>query len=129
MSSNKGGRPTKYKKEYCEMLVNHMAKGLSFESFGGEIDVWKEALYNWVKRYPEFSNAKDRGHLKGLLFMEKIGQAATMGKIPGFNYRPWLMKMKNSFGYKDRLDITSEDEKVETVTIYLPDNGLKINED
>jgi transposase len=56
-----GGRPTSYKPEYCEMLVEHMAQGLSFESFAAVTDTWKAALYDWVKTYPEFSNAKQRG--------------------------------------------------------------------
>ena len=30
---NPVGRPTKYKPEYCEMLIEHMSEGLSFESF------------------------------------------------------------------------------------------------
>ena len=33
----KVGRPTDYKKEYCELLIEHMAAGFSFESFAGKL--------------------------------------------------------------------------------------------
>jgi DNA-binding transcriptional regulator YiaG len=49
MSKGKGGRPTKYKRDYCAMLISHLKDGLSFESFGGVLGVSKQTLYDWEK--------------------------------------------------------------------------------
>ena len=43
------GRPTKYKKKYCKMLIDHMKKGLTYETFAATIDddtVCRRTLYD-----------------------------------------------------------------------------------
>jgi transposase len=111
MKKNKGGRPTKYKPEYCELLVEHLKQGYSFETFGAIAGVFKEALYDWVAKYPEFSNAKKEGTLLGQHFWEKMGTAGAMGKIQGFNVTAWIFNMKNRYNWRDKRDIdnTSSD--------------------
>ena len=70
---NLGGRPTKYKTEYCELLINHMAAGYSFLSFAGLIRVNQDSLYEWERVYPEFSESKKRGFELSRLFWEGLG--------------------------------------------------------
>lgn len=54
------GQPTKYKKDYCQLLIDHMSDGYSFESFAGRHDVRVaiDTLYNWANLFPDFSEAK-----------------------------------------------------------------------
>lgn len=66
------GQPTKYKPEYCEMLINHMAEGLSFESFAGLISVNYDTLYEWNKVQPDFSEAKKAGNAKRRIYDEQL---------------------------------------------------------
>lgn len=94
------GQPTTYKPEYCEMLVEHMKKGFSFESFAADIDSTRATLYNWEKAHPEFLDAKKRGHEKGLKTHESAGLAMEFGKSKG-NPTSWIFTMKNRFGWKD----------------------------
>lgn len=101
---NKGGRPTKYRPEYCELLISHMESGLSFESFAGAIGVTKQIIYDWLERHPEFLDAKKIADPKCQLFYEKIGRSAMAGKIPNFNTAVWIFNMKNRFGWVDRLE-------------------------
>ena len=105
MKKNKGGRPTKYKPEYCELLIEHMKSGLSFEAFAGVVGVWKDVLYDWVAKFPEFSDAKKLASSANLLTLEKIGHAGMVGKIPGFNLGAWCFKMKNMHGWRDRVEV------------------------
>lgn len=106
----KRGRPTKYKPEFCELLIEHMASGLSFESFGGldEVEVWKDVLYDWVKLYPDFSNAKRLGFQKNRKFWEKLGRDHILNESESFgngqgskskslNATVWIFNMKNRF--------------------------------
>lgn len=101
MSKRGRGRPSKYRKEYCELLVSHMEGGLSFESFAAEVGVIPDTLYEWVKKHPEFSDAKKRGWALSQLFWEKIGIAGATGRIRGFNAASWIFNMKNRFKWRD----------------------------
>ena len=96
----KVGRPTKYKPEYCSMLIEHMSEGYSFESFGGTIDVSERILYEWEKKYPEFLHSKNIGVQKSMMWWEKIGRKGMMNEIPFFNDRIWRLNMINRFRSK-----------------------------
>jgi len=102
------GRPSKYKPEYCEMLIKHMEEGLSFESFAGLIGVTKQIIYDWCDRHPEFLDAKSLGWAKCLLFYEKIGRQGMVGKLAGFNLGTWIFNMKNRFQWVDRVETKIE---------------------
>ena len=99
------GRPSKYKPEYCEQLIEHCKQGLSFEAFAGSIPVHKDTIYEWAKKYPEFDEAKRTGAALSLLFWEKLGVAGAVGKVPGFNPTTWIFNMKNRFGWRDRQEL------------------------
>ena len=101
------GRPTKYKEEYCQMLEDHMIGGLSFESFGGKIDVTEETLHQWKHEHPEFSESYKRGRLKSMCHWEEMGHDMVLAGQG--NATCWIFNMKNRFGWKDKTetDITS----------------------
>lgn len=122
------GRPTKYKRKYCEMLIEHMGKGYDFQSFAGKLLVNRDTLYRWVDNYKEFSDAKEIGQALNLYKLQQIGLAGMTGKIQ-INQRLFSLFMKNIHGWKDKVDITSDNDPIETVHYYLPDNGLRIKED
>lgn len=94
------GRPTKYKEEYCEMLINHMSEGYSFESFGGIIEVAEDTLYEWVKVHKNFSDSKNIGTQKSMIWWEKMGRKGMTNEIPFFNDRIWRLNMINRFRSK-----------------------------
>ena len=96
------GHPTKYRKEFCERLINHMAHGFSFESFAGLLQCSKQSLYSWSEDHEEFMDAKDVGTQRSRLFWESLGIEAAKGKIPNFNASVWIFNMKNRFGWRDR---------------------------
>lgn len=93
----KYGRPTKYKDEYCDMLIDHMRQGLSFECFAGVIGVTPECIYNWARENEAFSEAKSRGFVLCQLFWEKIGIAGVTGRIQNFQTGAWIFNMKHRF--------------------------------
>lgn len=89
------GRPTKYKKEYCDALIGHMQKGLSYESFGGVVWVDRDTLYEWEKKHREFSDAKKIGASLCRKWWEEAGiDGMTSGSI---NAAIWIFNMKNRF--------------------------------
>lgn len=102
----KWGQPTKYKPEYCDMLIAHMKSGLSFESFSAEIGVHRETLYEWVHAQPAFSDAKKVAYDLNLGFWEKQGVQGLWGdKTLTFNSAVWIFNMKNRHKWRDRQEI------------------------
>lgn len=99
------GRPTQYREEYCEMLIEHMSKGLSYESFAGLIGVGRSTIYDWEKSQPAFSDAKSVGHAKMTLNLEEIGLKGMMGKLKGFNASTFIFTMKNKCGWSDKNEV------------------------
>lgn len=101
------GRPTDYKPEYCEQLVQHMKSGLSFPSFAGSVGVCQETIYEWSRVHPEFLESKRRGLEACRYTWEKIGFAGVTGKLDGFNATTYIFTMKNRFPqeWRDRHEI------------------------
>lgn len=102
-----GGRPTKYKPEYCDQLIEHMAKGYSFETFGAAVGVARSSVYEWLKNQ-EFSDAKKEGLMQCQLFWERMGIGGATGRIKGFNVGCWVFNMKNRFGWRDKVETSGE---------------------
>lgn len=96
---------TKFKPEYCEMLIEHMKQGYDFRSFGPAIGVSKMTIHTWKNRYPEFKAAYEEGLDHAFHFWERIGMAGMTGKIKNFNATVWIFTLKNRFGWRDRQDI------------------------
>jgi hypothetical protein len=118
------GRPTKYKEEYCEMLVKHMAEGFSFMSFAAVIDVNSDTLYEWAKPevQPNFSDAKIIAFSKNRLFWERVGIDGALGRIQNFNATAYVWNTKNRFPkeWNDRREKSDDTNRIHTVKIELP---------
>jgi len=104
------GQPTKYKPEFCEMLIDHMKDGLSFECFAAICDVCKKTLFNWLKEYPEFLHSKKRADAHCQLWWEKEGKKGLWNKPnqPTLNTGNWVFQMKNRFHWKDKTELSSD---------------------
>lgn len=96
------------------MLIDHMAQGLSFDSFAGLIGVSKDTLYEWLKheKYSEFSYAKKIGSAKRNLFVEKMYVAVALGreiidndgKVLKPNTAMMIYWTKNTLGWTDKIE-------------------------
>jgi hypothetical protein len=66
-----GGRPSEYKPEYCELVIEKMSEGLSLAAFAGTLKVARETLYRWMSEHSEFSDAVSRARSTRLLWWEQ----------------------------------------------------------
>ncbi len=105
-------RPTKYKPEFCQLLIDHRAKGLSYESFAGTIGAGRSVLYDWEKAHPAFLDAKKVAKEANLLTLEKVGLSLMTGKMKG-NPAVWIFVMKNFHGWGD--DTGGEEETIDGI--------------
>jgi hypothetical protein len=96
-----------------------MTKGLSFESFAAECGVHFDTLYEWVKKNPEFSEAKKIGTSLSLKFWEKIGMDGVKGDLKNFNVAGWIFNMKNRFRWTDKVEVSGQT----TVKPFIIDLG------
>jgi hypothetical protein len=119
------GRPDKYEKKYCDMLIDHMSNGYSFQSFAGEISVTIKTLYNWCDTYPDFLHAMEIGRAKGLNYDEKLLTKGALGTLRGYNFNAHKWKMANMYRWSEKveqtnIDITKEDtEKLKEEALQL----------
>lgn len=134
------GRPSKYKKEYCEMLIEHMSKGLSFESFAAIPRVCDDTLREWEKVNPDFSAAKKIAFQLNRLFWEKLGidhilnesTSEQEGKSRShtsktLNSTVWIFNMKNRFPKQWREKVDHEIEAKQEIK-HSPEDVKLISE-
>lgn len=74
-----GGRPTKYKEEYCEEIVQFMAQGFSMTAFAGSIGVGRQTITDWANEHEEFSLSVKRGKAACALWWEMVAQKGALG--------------------------------------------------
>lgn len=112
-------RPTKYKAEYKEILIDLMKQGASIEEICLELDVCKQTLYNWFDEYPEFLDSKKRGEDFSKGWWMREGRKNLKDK--DFNYTGWYMNMKNRFGWTDRVasDHTTKGDKIQAPITWV----------
>lgn len=103
----------KYTKSFCGKLYEHMKKGHSFESFAATARVTPKTLYSWVKSYPEFREAKEKGEPASLLHYERVGMAAMTGQLTSIKSRKIALD-------GDKKPIRDEDGKFVYEEEYTP---------
>lgn len=123
------GQPTKYRPEYCELLIQHGVEGGTLESFGPKIGVHRGTLYNWCENIPEFLDARKKSMDACQSFLENVGKAGLTGQLTRvktvrtvthlngdverfedreptqMNAAIWIFYMKNVAGWRDKKDI------------------------
>jgi transposase len=102
MGEKSGGRPTKYRSEYCELLYERLSDGASLVEFCAEVGVSRETAYHWMRNHQPFSDAYTRAKEASEAFWtRKISQIMLE---PSQNVTPPLVKlyMANRFGWSDQ---------------------------
>lgn len=94
------GRPTEYKSEYYDGVINAGAEGKSLTEFAASVDVWRQRLYEWADQFPEFADALKISRAKCRAFWEARGRENMANKE--FNSSVWIFSMKSRFGASDQ---------------------------
>jgi len=90
-----GGRPTKYRKEYCEQVVEWGKLGKSKTWIACEIGVLRETLEEWGSKHTEFSVALRRAKQAEQKYWEDLGEQHIV--TPGFSANTWGKNMSCRF--------------------------------
>jgi hypothetical protein len=89
------GRPTDYKPEYCDLVLQWGRDGKSKAWMAAELDVTRQTLENWEKAHPEFLDAITRAMLKSQQWWEDKGQTGIT--LQGFGASVWSRSMAARF--------------------------------
>jgi hypothetical protein len=123
MPKKKLGRPSKYDERFCEYLIEHLSRGLSYETFGACLPDYEEGLgpvamrtvYEWEK-HDTFLQAKKDGWELCRAFWEKQGNKGLWGG-KSFVSPVWIFNMKNRFGWTDKKEIDLGDKTIDAVKL------------
>ena len=104
------GRPTKYKPEYCQRVIELGRKGKSIEQIAGLLNVAKRTLYNWRDNHEDFLHALDEAHDLALMWWEDTAQNNIVETKEGerVNASLWSRSMAARFPKKYRQEVKQE---------------------
>jgi hypothetical protein len=109
------GRPTKYNPEYCLLVIKWMKKGHSKLFVAGKLGISRDTLYEWCRKYPEFSDTIKVGEMQSYAYWEEIGMKAMLGKMKGFRPSLWIFTMKARFGWRDNSPVKETEDMADVI--------------
>lgn len=120
--SNKVGRPSDYRPEYCEVARNLLKEGCCKVEIAYELDVNISTLNRWIEQFPEFRNAieGDASFAEGWWMKEGKANLAN-GR---YNTRMYELQMMNRFGWKKNAETKNE----QNVSVELKDAKEKVRD-
>lgn len=107
------GRPSEYRPEYCERVIELGRQGKSVVQMACDLDVVKQTLHNWTAEHPDFLDAFTRAKQLSQDWWETRAQEGLV--TPGFNASLWSRSMAARFpdDYTERQkkEVTGKDGK------------------
>lgn len=89
------GRPTEYRQEYCEQIIEYGRQGKSLAWMASELGVSKPTVQNWMAAHPAFLAAMEEARALSQRWWEDAGQNGMVA--PGFNASIWSRSMAARF--------------------------------
>lgn len=101
------GRPTTYRKEFCQIAIDKMAEGYSKEAVAGHLSISKTTLHDWISKHEDFAAAVSIGVLKSQLHWEEklVKHVIHTKNGKQINGQVFNLNMKNRFGWRDKQEI------------------------
>lgn len=117
--TNTVGRPSKYKPEMCDKVIELMTDGASKYEVCAELEICFDTISEWCNPEGEyfkrdFSDSVKKGLDLSRAWWEKQGR--TNLKDKDFSYTGWYMNMKNRFGWADKQVVENNNNNLNTDT-------------
>lgn len=117
------GRPTKYRPEYCEQIIELGKQGKSIAQMASHFDVDKASIFDWDKSHPDFSTALARAKAHSQTWWENTAQQNMDNR--NFNAQLWLKsvasRFRDDYTEQTKTEITGKDGgaiKTESVVAF-----------
>ena len=120
----KVGRPTLYRPEYCEKVIELGREGKSLVQMAAHFDVSRPTISEWASEHPEFSKALDRAKVHAQNWWENQAQTGMHAKV--FNSKIWEVSVRARFreDYTERKEVSGPNGGPMQVTHALDVSGL-----
>ena len=102
------GRPSKYKPEYCEAIIEMAKQGKGWANYAATFEIDRATLYDWAAAHEEFSTALTRAKVLEQQWWED--QARENLRSREFNANLWIKSAQARF----REDYTERKETAVT---------------
>lgn len=117
------GRPSKYP-EAMKLLpeaFEEMKEGASITEVAAIINVHRDTIYDWLQdpEKQEFSDTIKKGLRLCEAWWEKHGRKEVHNK--DFNSTLWYMNMRNRFGWRDKQEISIDEDLKNAIKVYVPE--------
>lgn len=89
------GRPSKYKPEHCERVIELGKLGYSYAEIAADLEVDKASLYDWAAAHEEFSTALRAAKTYEQAWFER--EARSNMKNRDFNANLWYRSAASRF--------------------------------
>lgn len=89
------GRPSKYRPEYCDEIIELGKDGKSIAQMAAHFDVDKASVYDWAANHEEFSTALARAKAHSQKWWEDQAQKNLSDR--NFNAQLWLKSVASRF--------------------------------
>lgn len=131
--TTKPGRPSSYKPEYCDLVIELMSKGASIAAVAAELKVARAQIFKWGEEYPEFRSACDAGKELAQQWWEKLaggvasGAASTHAVHKKANHGMIMFLMSRRFPdyyAKNQSDIRQQTEVKQTQQVLVFESQL-----
>jgi hypothetical protein len=101
----KVGRPSLYRPEYCEAVIELGKEGRSIAGMAAHFDVGRNTIDEWAAVHPEFSEALTRAKVHAQSWWEQQGVSGMREKT--FNARVWEISVRSRFrdDYTERKEV------------------------
>ncbi len=95
INKHPGGRPTSYRPEFCERVIELGKEGYGKAEIAAELDVERKTLDNWSNEFPEFLLAMSRARELSLAWWERSGRENICNR--DFNANAYRLQVCNRF--------------------------------
>lgn len=105
------GRPSEYREEFCEQVIELGREGKSRAEIAADLDICRTTLWNWEQAHPEFMKALQRAKDMELAWWESQSREG-LNKGSAFNAALWGRAVSGRFPsepYRERVEHTGKD--------------------
>ena len=120
VSERKKGRPSLYKPEYCQMIIDYMSRGHAIVEFAAHINVCRDTIHEWSKSHPDFFDALRKAKAKCEAWW--VNKSMENLDNPRFKDAMWKFHMAARFRWSDKQELELSTKKDEKLVIDLGDN-------
>jgi hypothetical protein len=123
VAKGKGGRPTKYKPEMCDVVIELGKQGAGRLETCLELDIVPDTFLRWEEEHPEFSEATTRARQFSQAWWESQGRKGIWSRE--FNASAYSLQMRNRFpsDWRDKHDLEHSGQGGGPIPIVIERDG------